>query len=63
MVYHTLTPPMPRGLDGLWGMYQWLDRAPKGRNEETGIWWRRNDEYKTPRDKSGSCCGAEEAHA
>ena len=26
------------------GMYQWLDRAPKGRNE-TGLWWRRNDEY------------------
>jgi len=25
-------------------MYQWLDRAPKGRNE-TGIWWRRHDEY------------------
>jgi predicted dithiol-disulfide oxidoreductase (DUF899 family) len=35
-----------RGLDGLWGMYQWLDRAPLGRNE-TGIWWRRNDEYET----------------
>src|SRR5262249_39939351 len=33
-----------RGLDGLWGMYQWLDRAAKGRNE-TGIWWRRHDEY------------------
>ncbi len=33
-----------RGLDGLWGMYQWLDRAPKGRNE-TGMWWRRHDEY------------------
>ncbi len=33
-----------RGLDGLWGMYQWLDRAPKGRNE-TGVWWRRHDEY------------------
>ena len=31
-------------LDGLWGMYQWLDRAPKGRNE-TGPWWRRHDEY------------------
>jgi len=30
--------------DGLWGMYQWLDRAPKGRNE-TGVWWRRHDEY------------------
>ena len=28
----------------LWGMYQWLDRAPKGRNE-TGVWWRRHDEY------------------
>jgi len=33
-----------RGLDGLWGMYQWLDRAPMGRNE-MGIWWRRRDEY------------------
>jgi len=29
---------------GLWGAYQWLDRAPKGRNE-TGPWWRRHDEY------------------
>jgi predicted dithiol-disulfide oxidoreductase (DUF899 family) len=26
-------------------MYQWLDRAPKGRNEPTGMWWRRHDEY------------------
>ena len=34
-----------RGMDGLWGMYQWLDRAPKGRNE-TGPWFRRHDEYK-----------------
>jgi predicted dithiol-disulfide oxidoreductase (DUF899 family) len=25
-------------------MYQWLDRAPLGRNE-TGMWWRRHDEY------------------
>jgi predicted dithiol-disulfide oxidoreductase (DUF899 family) len=33
-----------RGLDGLWSMYQWLDRAPKGRNE-TGPWFRRHDEY------------------
>jgi predicted dithiol-disulfide oxidoreductase (DUF899 family) len=32
------------GLDVLWGMYRWLDRAPKGRNE-TGAWWRRHDEY------------------
>ena len=32
-VYHTYST-YARGLDGLWGMYQWLDRAPKGRNEE-----------------------------
>jgi predicted dithiol-disulfide oxidoreductase (DUF899 family) len=45
IVYHTYST-FARGLDGLWGMYQWLDRAPKGRNEsETGIWWRRHDEY------------------
>jgi predicted dithiol-disulfide oxidoreductase (DUF899 family) len=43
VVYHTYSA-YSRGLDGLWGMYQWLDRAPKGRNE-TGIWWRRHDEY------------------
>lgn len=42
-VYHTYSA-YARGLDGLWGMYQWLDRAPMGRNE-TGIWWRRHDEY------------------
>ena len=44
IVYHTYST-YARGLDGLWGMYQWLDRAPKGRNEE-GVWWRRHDEYK-----------------
>jgi predicted dithiol-disulfide oxidoreductase (DUF899 family) len=33
-----------RGLDALWGMYSWFDRAPKGRNE-TGPWFRRHDEY------------------
>jgi len=43
VVYHTYST-YARGLDGLWGMYQWLDRAPKGRNE-TGIWWRRHDEH------------------
>ena len=42
VVYHTYST-YARGLDGLWGMYQWLDRAPKGRNE-TGVWWRRHDE-------------------
>ena len=43
VVYHTYSA-FARGLDALWGMYQWLDRAPKGRNE-TGIWFRRHDEY------------------
>lgn len=43
VVYHTYST-YARGLDGLWGMYQWLDRAPKGRNE-TGAWFRRHDEY------------------
>jgi len=43
VVYHTYSTYV-RGLDGLWGMYQWLDRAPKGRNE-TGVWFRRHDEY------------------
>ena len=43
VVYHTYSA-YARGLDGLWGMYQWLDRAPRGRNE-TGQWWRRHDEY------------------
>jgi predicted dithiol-disulfide oxidoreductase (DUF899 family) len=42
-VYHTYSS-YARGLDGLWGMYQWLDRAPLGRNE-AGLWWRRHDEY------------------
>jgi predicted dithiol-disulfide oxidoreductase (DUF899 family) len=43
VVYHTYSA-YARGLDGLWGMYQWLDRAPKGRNE-AGVWWRHRDRY------------------
>ncbi|MDL4861167.1 DUF899 domain-containing protein [Halomonas elongata] len=43
-VYHCYST-YSRGLDGLWGSYQWLDRAPLGRNESGGIWWRRHDEY------------------
>jgi predicted dithiol-disulfide oxidoreductase (DUF899 family) len=42
-VYHTYSA-FARGLDGLWGMYQWLDRAPKGRNEQ-GYWLRHHDAY------------------
>src|SRR5881392_3795097 len=52
VVYHAYSA-YARGLDGLWAAYQWLDRAPKGRNE-TGLWFRRNDEY----DKGAAkgCC-------
>ena len=46
VLYHAYST-YARGLDGLWGAYQWLDRAPKGRNE-TGVWWRRHDEYDSP---------------
>jgi predicted dithiol-disulfide oxidoreductase (DUF899 family) len=56
VVYHTYST-YARGVDGLWGMYQWLDRAPKGRNE-TGVWLRPHDEYENPH-KSGGCCGQE----
>ncbi len=46
VVYHTYST-YARGLDGLWGMYQWLDRAPKGRNEGAGPWWRHHDKYES----------------
>jgi predicted dithiol-disulfide oxidoreductase (DUF899 family) len=43
VIYHTYST-YARGLDVLWGMYQWLDRAPNGRNEPVP-WLRRHDEY------------------
>ena len=43
VIYHTYSA-YARGVDAIWGAYQWLDRAPKGRNE-AGPWWRRHDEY------------------
>jgi predicted dithiol-disulfide oxidoreductase (DUF899 family) len=53
VVYHTYST-YSRGVDGLWGMHQWLDRAPMGRNE-AGIWWRRHDEYD---NAESHCCAA-----
>jgi len=55
-VYHTYST-YARGLDGLWGMYQWIDRAPLGRNE-TGIWWRHHDQYENGQHENGGkgCC-------
>ncbi len=43
-IYHTYSA-YARGVDAIWGAYQWLDRAPLGRNEEAGVWWKRHDEY------------------
>ena len=54
VVYHTYSTYV-RGLDALWGMYQWLDRAPRGRNE-TGAWFRRHDEYDKGIPRK-ACCG------
>ena len=45
VVYHAYSA-YARGLDGLWGAYQWLDRASKGRNEPD-YWWRHHDMYGT----------------
>jgi|SRR4051812_23840919 predicted dithiol-disulfide oxidoreductase (DUF899 family) len=52
-VYQTYST-YARGLDSLWGMYQWLDRAPKGRNEK-GLWWRHHDQYANSHEL-GACC-------
>jgi predicted dithiol-disulfide oxidoreductase (DUF899 family) len=43
VVYHTYST-YARGVDPFFGVYHWLDRAPRGRNE-AGIWWRHHDEY------------------
>ena len=46
-VVHQTYSAYARGLDVLMGFYQWLDRAPKGRNEgdPPELWLRRHDEY------------------
>lgn len=47
VVHHTYSA-YARGMDVMWGMYQWLDRAPLGRNE-VDHWLRRHDAYETTR--------------
>jgi predicted dithiol-disulfide oxidoreductase (DUF899 family) len=44
VVYHTYSA-YARGLDALWTMWQWLDRAPLGRNEGDLSWFRLHDQY------------------
>ncbi|QJY47642.1 DUF899 domain-containing protein [Pseudonocardia broussonetiae] len=44
-VFHTYSA-YARGGDGLWSMYQWLDRTPLGRRDDPGgPWFRLRDEY------------------
>jgi predicted dithiol-disulfide oxidoreductase (DUF899 family) len=59
-IYHTYST-YSRGLDALWGMYSWLDRAPLGRNEADGIWWRHHDRYDETPTGTPSCCHTEAA--
>jgi predicted dithiol-disulfide oxidoreductase (DUF899 family) len=54
VVYHTYSA-YSRGVDNLWAMYQWLDRAPKGRNEDGSLWWKRHDEYGSE-SQNKDCC-------
>jgi predicted dithiol-disulfide oxidoreductase (DUF899 family) len=60
-VFHTYSA-YARGLDILVGAYNFLDLAPKGRDEDglpwSMAWVRRHDEYeKPPVAKAGCCCG------
>lgn len=60
IIYHTYSS-YGRGMDAIWSMYPWLDRAPKGRNEAGGPWWRHRDAYDAPAPEiamfTPSCCG------
>jgi predicted dithiol-disulfide oxidoreductase (DUF899 family) len=52
VVHHTYST-YDRGVEALMGTFQYLDRAPLGRNEETGgSWWRRHDEYETRQEEA-----------
>jgi predicted dithiol-disulfide oxidoreductase (DUF899 family) len=59
-VLHTYSS-YARGLDMLVGTYNFLDMAPKGRDEDalpwTMAWVRRHDEYED-KPKGGSCCAS-----
>jgi predicted dithiol-disulfide oxidoreductase (DUF899 family) len=44
VAYHTYSA-YARGFDALWPLWQWLDRAPGGRNEDNLSWLRRHDQY------------------
>jgi predicted dithiol-disulfide oxidoreductase (DUF899 family) len=52
IVHHTYST-YNRGVEQLMGTYRMFDLAPLGRNEEgPASWWRRHDEYGTPREEA-----------
>ncbi|MGV3663436.1 MAG: DUF899 domain-containing protein [Prosthecobacter sp.] len=55
VIYHTYST-YSRGVDGIWAMYPWLDRAPLGRNEDAGVWWKHHDLYESTVGQPGSTC-------
>jgi len=59
IVYHTYST-YARGVEPFFGVYPWLDRSPKGRNE-TGPWFRRHDEYEPRPQNVASCCHVADA--
>lgn len=60
-VYHSYSA-YARGGEPLVGAFSWLDMAPKGRNEGTGVmsWVRLHDEYDN-QPTAHECCGGREA--
>ena len=57
-IYHTYST-YSRGVDALWAMYAWLDRAPLGRNEDGGVWWKHRDQYAAAtgqKEGASPCC-------
>jgi predicted dithiol-disulfide oxidoreductase (DUF899 family) len=44
VVHHTYSA-YSRGMDALWNLWPWLDRAPLGRNEGDFSWFHRHDRY------------------
>lgn len=59
-IFHTYSA-YSRGLDALWSVYPWLDRAPLGRNEQE-YWWHRHDDYAaSPTAAAGCACSRNRA--
>jgi predicted dithiol-disulfide oxidoreductase (DUF899 family) len=56
-IFHTYST-YHRGNELLMGAFNWLDLAPKGRNEAGGTmsWLKLHDEYETVGTRKAGCC-------